>query len=463
MATDFTTNYNLDKYTAADKPNLRDQYNAAMDKIDFALLSANQNATEAKTATGNFQAQLDLKATKAELNAVSEVLPVDQFSAQSTVKDALDAKANSSALNALATKTELQSEADDRASTDTALNSKIDAVKASMNRKALVLGNSYAIGTGSTGGQDGIYERIKGVFSESRLMWASGAGFLNYDGSHGNTFQVMMQTYAASYTEEVRATYTDIVIISAVGDDRGFVASGTTALHNAIALFTTTAKTLFPNATISIALCSANTYIGTGDVTPYTVWSVHSRFVASCSRLGIKYLGYVGQMISHNSGMFSSDSYHPNDTGYEYLSGAIINGLNGCNYSFDVFRECSIQLTNTNGNVTINGRLYSTDGKRVMLELAQKDISAQTTLASPLSVDLKTLQYVPFTMLPKKTGGNNLHRALMYEGTNMKGTIQIEIDTSTWILSLWLSGVTTTTVSANLNFSCNTFEIIAGK
>lgn len=33
----YTTNYNLDKYEGIDKPNLRDQYNSAMDKIDSVL------------------------------------------------------------------------------------------------------------------------------------------------------------------------------------------------------------------------------------------------------------------------------------------------------------------------------------------------------------------------------------------------------------------------------------------
>ena len=59
MASSYTTNYNLDKYVGTDKPNLRDQYNAAMDKIDAALLSANTNATEAKAATQSFQGNLD--------------------------------------------------------------------------------------------------------------------------------------------------------------------------------------------------------------------------------------------------------------------------------------------------------------------------------------------------------------------------------------------------------------------
>lgn len=37
MASEYTTNFNLDKYASSDKPNLRDQYNSAMDKIDDQL------------------------------------------------------------------------------------------------------------------------------------------------------------------------------------------------------------------------------------------------------------------------------------------------------------------------------------------------------------------------------------------------------------------------------------------
>lgn len=37
MASEYTPNYHLDLYTDNDKPNLRDQYNAAMRKIDREL------------------------------------------------------------------------------------------------------------------------------------------------------------------------------------------------------------------------------------------------------------------------------------------------------------------------------------------------------------------------------------------------------------------------------------------
>ena len=47
MATEYTPYYNLDLYTDSDKPNLRDQYNAAMRKVDTQLHTSNDNITVA--------------------------------------------------------------------------------------------------------------------------------------------------------------------------------------------------------------------------------------------------------------------------------------------------------------------------------------------------------------------------------------------------------------------------------
>lgn len=49
MASEYTPNYNLDKYVGTDKPNLRDQYNSAMDKIDAQFVVIENDHTE----TGN--------------------------------------------------------------------------------------------------------------------------------------------------------------------------------------------------------------------------------------------------------------------------------------------------------------------------------------------------------------------------------------------------------------------------
>lgn len=59
MASEYTTNYKLDKYVGTDKPNLRDQYNAAMDKIDAQMLINSNAATTATTTANNVKTTVD--------------------------------------------------------------------------------------------------------------------------------------------------------------------------------------------------------------------------------------------------------------------------------------------------------------------------------------------------------------------------------------------------------------------
>lgn len=67
MATEYTPNYNLDLYASADKPNLRDQYNAAMGKIDTQMKKSaddvtNANANVLTLETQVTEAQKDISA-----------------------------------------------------------------------------------------------------------------------------------------------------------------------------------------------------------------------------------------------------------------------------------------------------------------------------------------------------------------------------------------------------------------
>lgn len=58
MAT-YSTNYKLDKYAGTDKPNLRDQYNSAIDKIDAQMKTNANAAATAATAASNASAKAD--------------------------------------------------------------------------------------------------------------------------------------------------------------------------------------------------------------------------------------------------------------------------------------------------------------------------------------------------------------------------------------------------------------------
>lgn len=67
MAT-YTLNYNLPKYEADDLPNLLDEYNSAMDKIDAQLKTTDNAAAQAGTAAGNANTVAQQALTLAQTN-----------------------------------------------------------------------------------------------------------------------------------------------------------------------------------------------------------------------------------------------------------------------------------------------------------------------------------------------------------------------------------------------------------
>lgn len=104
MATEYTPNYNLDLYASADKPNLRDQYNAAMGKIDTQMKKSaddvtNANANVLTLQTQMTEAQKDISA----LESTVETHGTQITNVKKTADDALSlAKTNGSDVTALA-------------------------------------------------------------------------------------------------------------------------------------------------------------------------------------------------------------------------------------------------------------------------------------------------------------------------------------------------------------------------
>lgn len=90
MATECTPNYNLDLYASADKPNLRDQYNAAMGKVDAQMKKSaddivNANANVITLQTQMTETQKDVSA----LSAAVEAHGTQIAGAQKTADDAM--------------------------------------------------------------------------------------------------------------------------------------------------------------------------------------------------------------------------------------------------------------------------------------------------------------------------------------------------------------------------------------
>lgn len=90
MATEYTPNYNLDLYASADKPNLRDQYNAAMGKIDTQMKKSADDVTNANANVLTLQTQMtEAQKDIAELESTVDTHGTEITDVQKTSNDAL--------------------------------------------------------------------------------------------------------------------------------------------------------------------------------------------------------------------------------------------------------------------------------------------------------------------------------------------------------------------------------------
>ena len=98
MATEYTPNYNLDLYASADKPNLRDQYNAAMGKIDTQMKKSADDVTNANASVLTLQTQVtEAQKDISALESTVETHGTQITDVQKTADDALSlAKTNES-------------------------------------------------------------------------------------------------------------------------------------------------------------------------------------------------------------------------------------------------------------------------------------------------------------------------------------------------------------------------------
>lgn len=98
MATEYTPNYNLDLYASADKPNLRDQYNAAMGKIDTQMKKSAEDVTNANANVLTLQTQMtEAQKDISALESTVKTHGTQITNVQKTADDALSrAKTNES-------------------------------------------------------------------------------------------------------------------------------------------------------------------------------------------------------------------------------------------------------------------------------------------------------------------------------------------------------------------------------
>lgn len=335
--TDYTTNFNLEKYQTGDAANLTDQYNASMDIIDDNLYKINSNAN---TAGGKATQALE---TAQNNNKNLTALGVTDTKTATQLKNKIDTTATTAsnaytiANNASATANNASTLAQTNNSAITAIDANLTALHANSVNDATNLYNTVQK-------INGIYSNIElkrktytniaiigdsishGTGASSLAMsWAN--QFKSYIGA--DTVQNMAQDNAGYVNEPTflsqlqavnnKTKITHIIIAGGANDKL----QTTTAITNAVKNTLQYALTNFPNAEIHVApvVLGVNGMFRYHANIPQTLNAIEEGIAQTPNVHEIQYAceWLNGREDWASTNGTSMDAIHPNDNGHKQL------------------------------------------------------------------------------------------------------------------------------------------------
>lgn len=350
MASEYTQNYNLDLYTDNDKPNLRDQYNGAITKIDAQLHEfsnnlvivteaanqakdkANENATEiadevtrAKAAEQNNAKAVSDEVTRAKAaeQANADAIQTERDRAMIAEAEAADAIRDIAA-NASQEIAKLKGGAYldttptvvDSATLIPTSKAVYDFTSKTKEKKVLLcFGDSYA----DTSDRSNSWAyALQDYFEWSVKNYAvSGAGW-NVD---GRTFYNQLQT--AISREGTDYNVDDVyALVVAGGRNDIMTASEATSYVNT---FMQAAIAHYKNAKIFVVpmLYDWQTIGSTGRVKAEAIGNAAANY-------GAEVVNYAWEWLRGEKSCIQSDNVHPNAAGAKRIAGYMNAALNGC-------------------------------------------------------------------------------------------------------------------------------------
>lgn len=321
--TDYTTNFNLEKYQTGDAANLTDQYNASMDIIDDNLYKINTNANTAggkatqalETAQSNNKNLAALGITDtATATKLKNKIDDTNTTADTALNLAQTNKAAVTAINANLTALHANSVSDATNLYNTV--QKINNIYSNIELKRktytniAIIGDSISYGTGASTLANSWANQFKTYINASSVqnMSQNNAGYVN-----APTFMTQLQ----AVTNKTNITH---IIIAGGANDK---LQTTTAITNAVKNTLQYALTNFPNAEIYVApvvlgvqgMFRYNTNI------PQTLNAIEEGIAQTPNIHEIQYawewLNGREDWASTSSGKM--DVIHPNDNGQKQL------------------------------------------------------------------------------------------------------------------------------------------------
>lgn len=328
--TDYTTNFNLEKYQTGDAANLNDQYNASMDIIDTNLYKINSNAN---TAGGKATQALE---TAQNNNKNLTALGVTDTATATALKNKIN-DTNTNANNAL-------NLAQTNKSAVTAINANINAINANLTALHANSVSAAANLYNTVQKIDGIYSNIElkrktytniAIIGDS-ISYGTGASnlakswanqFKSYIGA--DTVQNMSQNNAGYVNEPTfmsqlqavtnKTKITHIIIAGGANDKLQTTTNITNAVKNTLKY----ALTNFPNAEIHVApvVLGVNGMFRYHANIPQTLNAIEEGIAQTPN---VHEMQYAWEWLNGREDWASTnnnsiDAIHPNDNGQKQL------------------------------------------------------------------------------------------------------------------------------------------------
>lgn len=202
----------------------------------------------------------------------------------------------------------------------TDLDGRVEEFEKAAYSYGLCFGNSYMTGANENPGQ-GVYSRMKDMFTESSLYSSSGCGFTAYDSDHSTTFNTLLANAISTLGDDCNKV-TDVFVLSAVGECRGV--QNNTNITSAVTEFCNTCRNNFPNLKkITIALGDAYSAPCVGSAPKLTFrlpFRVNELFDEISKSINFDYIGWIGWSNVYESTLIQSDKLHPNNAGAQIMA-----------------------------------------------------------------------------------------------------------------------------------------------
>ena len=310
--TDYTTNFNLEKYQTGDAANLNDQYNTSMDIIDDNLYKINNNANNAAG-----KANQAIAATET-INGNLTALGVTNTTTATQLKNKIDTTATKldattkTADNALTQAQTNEASINDLSKTVQKIDSIYPniALKRNTYDNIVIIGDSISYGTGASSTANSWANQFRQYIGANSVqnMSQNNAGYVN-----SPTFISQLQ----AVTNKTEITH---IIIAGGANDK---LQTTTSITNAVKNTLQYALTNFPNAEVYVApvVLGVQGMFRYHANIPQTLTAIEEGIAQTPNVHEIQYawewLNGREDWASTSNG--SMDPIHPNDNGQKQL------------------------------------------------------------------------------------------------------------------------------------------------